>query len=237
MTLHICRQNHRTNLNRTPSRSAHRLCAPVAPCCQLVLDLDAKQAGNKRRSALPPLPPCHRDNAPVAPLLVVSVKQANNERQACAATVTATMRPFCCWLCCFPSCRRCQAGRRRTLGLRRRRSTMPPSCPDEGPRVYPPIARQSRSPAPLSPPHYHHPIPFATVRAPLAPASSPSASVVNRVKMWPLGRRLALRDSGLMPIRRLLARLSPPHLCPPILLAPVRTLLSPASTPPVVIFV
>ena len=157
---HLC-QNHRTNLNRTPSRSAHRLCAPVAPCCQLVLDLDAKQAGNKRRSAPPPLPPCHRDNAPVAPLLVVSVKQANNERQACAATVTATMRPFCCCLCCFPSCRRCQAGRRRTLGLRRRRSTMPPSCPDEGPRVYSPdsspkLLTRSSITAPLPPPDSVH---------------------------------------------------------------------------------
>ena len=55
--------------------------------------------------------------------------------------------------------------------------------------------------------------------------------------MWQLGWRLALRDSGLMPISRLLARLLPPHLHPPIQLATIRTLLPPASTPSVVIFV
>jgi hypothetical protein len=70
--------------------------------------------------------------------------------------------------------------------------------------------RQSRSLAPLSPPPHHPRIPFAAVRAPLAPASSPP--VVNRVKMWPLCWRLALRNSGLMPICCLLACLSPPHL-------------------------
>ena len=99
----------------------------------------------------------------------------------------------------------------------------------------PTIGRQSRSPAPLAPLPHHPPILFAAVRAPLAPAVLPPA--VNWVKMWPLGRRLALRDSGLMLIRRLLTRLLPPHLRPPILLAAIRTLLPPAFTPPVVIFV
>ncbi len=102
-------------------------------------------------------------------------------------------------------------------------------------RSIPTIGCQSRSPAPLSPPPHHPLIPFTAVQAPLEPASLPS--VVNRVKMWPLGQRLALRDSGLMPMCRLLALLSPPHLRPLILLAAVRTLLPSASTPPVVIFV
>jgi hypothetical protein len=72
---------------------------------------------------------------------------------------------------------------------------------------------------------------------PLAPASSPP--VVNWVNMWPLGWQLGLCNSCLilMPICCLLAHLSPPHLRPPILLATVHTLLPPASTPPVVIFV
>jgi hypothetical protein len=99
----------------------------------------------------------------------------------------------------------------------------------------PTIGRQSCSPAPLAPPPHQPPISFSAVRAPLAPASFPP--VVNRIKMWPLGRRLALGDSSLMPICCLLARLLPPRLCPPILLAAIRTLLPPASTPPVVIFV
>jgi len=55
--------------------------------------------------------------------------------------------------------------------------------------------------------------------------------------MCPLGWQLALRDSGLMPICHLLTHLPPPYLRPPILLVAVRTLLPPAFTPPVVIFV
>ena len=69
-------------------------CCPLLPTDPLVLDLDAKQAGNKRRAcaaAAATLPPHQR---PCCPHLVVNVKQANNERRACAATVTTTMRPF-----------------------------------------------------------------------------------------------------------------------------------------------
>ncbi len=106
MTLHIRRQNHRTNLNHTPSRSVCRLCMPVAPCCQpaapLVLDLDAKQAGNKRRAcatATATLPPRQR---PCCPPLVVNVKQADNEHQACAATVTTTITLFVIASVAFP---------------------------------------------------------------------------------------------------------------------------------------
>jgi hypothetical protein len=56
---------------------------------------------------LPPLPPCHRDkdngtllqpcDVALLPLLLplfANSKQADNERQACAATVTTTMRLF-----------------------------------------------------------------------------------------------------------------------------------------------
>ena len=97
MTLRICHQNHHTNLNRTPSQSVRRLCAPVAPCYPLTLlsstSTPSRPATNAG-PAPPPLPPCHCTNVPVALNLVVNVKQANNERRACAATVTTTMRPF-----------------------------------------------------------------------------------------------------------------------------------------------
>jgi len=72
----------------------------------------------------------------------------------------------------------------------------------------PTTGRQIRSPFPPSPPPHRSPIPFAAVRAPLMPASKPP--VVNWVNMRPLDWRLALRDSGLMPIWRLLACSSPP---------------------------
>jgi len=186
--------------------------------------------------ALLPLPaPCHRDNAPVAPPLVVNVKQADNECRACAATVTIIIQPFVVVSVAFPLVVDAKQAddERRVCAAAARRCHRRVQMRDHG--SIPTIACQSRSPAPLSPPPHHPLIPFTAVQAPLEPASLPS--VVNRVKMWPLGRRLALRDSGLMLIHRLLARLLPPHLRPPILLATIRTLLPPAFTPPVVIFV
>ena len=222
MTLHICRQNHRTNL--LPGVRA----GPVADCPRPSCPrLDAKQADNKlglhhRR--------CHRDNdngamlqpcdvAPVAPPLVVNVKQADNELQACAATVTTTMQPFVV------------------------ASVTSPLYGDAKQADAAIVSRWSdRSPKSLTRSFFTTPSkPSNSVRR--SPSSvgacllTPSRQ--SGQNMWPLGRRLALalHDSGLMPIRRLLALLSPPHLRPPILLATVRTLLPPASTPPVVIFV
>ena len=122
------------------------LCAPVlppvAPCCRptapLVLGLDATPSRLTTNAGPAPsqLPPCHCKNAPVAP---PSCCQRQTGRQGTPGlcchgyNYNAT---FCRCLCCFPSCRRCQVGRQRTPGLRHCRSTMPPSSPDEGPRVH-----------------------------------------------------------------------------------------------------
>ena len=225
-----------THLPGVCAGSAHLLPPVTDRLPILSLTLMPTRPATNARPAPPPMPaPCHRNNAPVVPPLVVNVKQANNKCQACATTVTTTIQPFVIasvasslvvndkqadderWACAAVA-RQC----RRRVQMRDHRSI-------------PMITRQSHSPDPLSPPPHHPPIPFATVRAPLAPASLPS--VINQVNMWPLGWRLALLNSGLMPIRRLLSCLSPPHLRPPILLAAIRTLLPSASTPPVVIFV
>ena len=183
---------------------------------------------------------CHRNNnnvtllfpcdvapvAPVAPPLVFNVKQTNNKHRACVAAVTTTSS-FLSSLDAkqvHDECRACTAAARQC----RRRFQMRDHM------SIPTIGRQSCSPPPLSLPPHRPPIPFAAVRAPLVPASKPP--VVNWVNMRPLDWCLALRESGLMPIWRLLACLFPPHLHPPILLAALLTVLLPASTPPVVSF-
>ena len=75
-----------------------RACCPLLPTAPLVLDLDAKQAGNKTQAyaaaaaaTAATLSPRQR---PCCPLHVVNVKQADNKRRACAATMTTAMRPF-----------------------------------------------------------------------------------------------------------------------------------------------
>jgi hypothetical protein len=237
ITLRIFRQNHCIRVRA----GCARLLPPVANRMPLLSSTSTpNRPATNAGHAPPPLPPCHRDNAPVAPPLVVNVKQeANNKRRACAATVTATMRPVVIASVASPlvvNAKQADDERWACAAVARRCHRLVQTRVRDHWSI-PTIARQSCSPAPQSPPPHHPSIPFATVRAPLAPASLPS--VVNRVKMWPLGWQLALRDSGLMPIRRLLARprLSLPHLHPPILLAAVRTLLPPASTPPVVVVI
>ena len=72
-------------------------CCPLLSTAPLVLDLDAKQTGNKTQAyaaaaaAAATLSPRQR---PCCPLRVVNVKQADNKRRACAATMTTAMRPF-----------------------------------------------------------------------------------------------------------------------------------------------
>jgi hypothetical protein len=181
------------------------------------------------------LQPCDVALLPLLPPpLAVNVKQADKKRQACAATVTTTMRLFAVSYVASPlDVNDKQADdERRACAAATRRCRCRLQMRDHGF-----IPTMSPSPAPLSPPPHHPLIPSVAVRASLVPASLPP--VVNGINMWPLGWRRALHDSGssLMPIRRLLARLSPPHLRPPILLAAHHTLLPPASTPPVVIFV
>ena len=109
------------------------------PNAPLVLDLDAKQAGNKCRAcaaAAATLPP---RQCPCCPPSCCQRQAGGRQQTPGLCRHRDSYNATCCHcLSCFPSCRQRQAGRRRTLGLRRRRSTMPPSCPDkgEGPLVH-----------------------------------------------------------------------------------------------------
>ena len=185
------------------------LLPPVLPLLLPPLVLDTKQADNKHRACI-----------------------------AAAATAIKTMQP-CCFLVMLPllaqlppSCCQCQAGQQKTLlPLQQLQCDLLSlldakqvhskcrACTAAAQQCrchfqmrdhtsIPTTGRQIRSPFPPSPPPHRSPIPFAAVRAPLMPASKPP--VVNWVNMRPLDWRLALRDSGLMPIRRLLACSSPP---------------------------
>ena len=99
--------------------------------------------------APPLLSPCHCDNYngtslqpcddallhPLSPLLLSTSSRPTTNAGHCRHRDSYNAA-VCRCLCCFPSCRRCQVGRQRTPGLRHCRSTMPPSSPDEGPRVH-----------------------------------------------------------------------------------------------------